>query len=92
MKKARKKEIYEEAKRRLDLWLKHSTFDEMTVYGSLMSFNMALGLLGGYTFRPREPWMKKSDFQGFVTQKEFDSKDYDSIIMELFDYAESKAK
>ena len=78
---SRKKEIKKEAKRRLNLWLKHSTFDEMTCYGSYIRFQMALGM-AGYPFIP-EPWMDH-DYDRFIWDYEFNSKDFDLIIEELF--------
>ena len=42
----RKKQIKAEAQKRLNQWLKHSTFNKMTVKGSYIRFNMALGLNG----------------------------------------------
>jgi len=83
MKEERKKEIKTEAEKRLKLWLSNTSFDEMTVYGSFIRFNMAIGLLGGYPFE-KEEWMDKNDFGGFVTWAEFDSIDYDLILEELF--------
>jgi hypothetical protein len=83
MKEERKKQIKTEAERRLNLWLSNASFNEMTVYGSFIRFNIALGLLGGYPFE-KEKWMNKDDFNGFVTEHEFDSVDYDLIIQELF--------
>ena len=55
----------------------------MTVYGSFIRFNMAIGLLGGYPFE-KEEWMDEDDFEGFVTEAEFDSIDYDLILQDLF--------
>ena len=81
MKKERKSEIEQEAKRRLNEWLKNSTFDEMTISGSRLRFDMSLGLFLGYPFE-KENWMV--GFDGFVTEEEFDSKDYDEIITKLF--------
>ena len=83
MREKRKNEIKAEATKRLELWLSNSSFDEMTVYGSLMRFHMALGLLGGYPFE-KEDWMSEDDFSGFVTVYEFDSVEYDEIIEDLF--------
>ena len=83
MKEERKKQIKTEAERRLNLWLSNSSFDEMTVSGSFIRFNMALGLFEGYPFE-KENWMNKDDFNGFVTEQEFDSVDYDLILQELF--------
>jgi hypothetical protein len=85
----RKKEIKEEAKRRIDLWLSNASFDEMSVHGSLTRFNMAIGLLGGYPFE-KEDWMTESDFDGFVTEDEFNSIEYDDIIEQLFQDCMSK--
>ena len=79
----RRKEIETEAKRRVDLWILNSSFNDMTVYGSYMRFNMAIGLLGGYPFK-NEPWMIEDDFNGFVTENEFHSVEYDTIIEGLF--------
>jgi len=83
MKEERKKQIKTEAQRRLNLWLSNTSFNEMTVYGSFIRFNMALGLFEGYPFE-KESWMNKDDFNGFVTEQEFDSVDYDLILQELF--------
>jgi len=81
------KEIKDEAQRRLSLWLSNSTFDDMTVSGSYIRFNIALGLLDGYLFE-KEDWMNENDFQGFVTNEEYDSIDYDIIITDLFNKAQ----
>lgn len=83
MKEERKKQIKTEAERRLNLWLSNTSFNEMTVYGSFIRFNIALGLFGGYSFE-KENWMNKDDFNGFVTEHEFYSEDYDLILQELF--------
>ena len=84
MTEERKEEIKAEAERRIGLWLSSTSFEEMTVYGSFIRFNMAIGLLGGYPFE-KEQWMDKDDFEGFVTEDEFDSVDYDLILSELFE-------
>lgn len=83
MTEERKQEIEQEAKRRAKLWLSNTSFNKMTVNGSLIRFDMALGLFGGYPFQ-KEDWMEKGDFEGFVTQDEFDSVEYDAIILRLF--------
>jgi|GEM_PF-3269272 len=80
-------EIYTEAKRRMDLWLSHSKFDEMTVMGSQLRFDMALGLYGGYPFEKPE-WMKDNAFDDFITESEFNTSDYQEIINQLFEKAE----
>lgn len=84
----RRIEIYSEAKKRMELWLNNSSFDEMTVMGSRLRFDMALGLYGGYPFELK-PWMKEEDFQGFINEDEFDSPEYESIISQLFEEASS---
>ena len=50
-------EIEQEIYRRLKLWLKNSTWDEMTTEGSLIRFNMSLGMIG-YPFEKSYEWMK----------------------------------
>mgnify|MGYP003640954455 CR=1 FL=1 len=79
----RKLEIEKEGRKRLDLWMQQVSFNEMTVHGSLIRFDMALGLLGGYPFI-KEDWMNESEFNGFVSDAEFDDLDYDDIILKLF--------
>jgi hypothetical protein len=79
--KERLLEIENEAKRRLDLWLQNTTFEEMTVGFSMVRFNMALGLLNGYPFQ-KEKWM--TDFDSFVTEDEWSKPEYDNIMNNLF--------
>lgn len=79
----RREKIKTEAKRRLNEWLQNSSFNEMTVGGSLIRFDMALGLMGGYPF-DKPKWMKGKKFNGFVTDEEFISKEYENIINELY--------
>jgi len=78
----RQTEIYNEAKRRLDLWLQHSSFDKMTACGSFLRFNMGLGMMG-YPFE-KESWMG-DDFKSFVTEDEYNSELYDVAIDKLFE-------
>jgi len=80
MTEKRYNEIKAEAQRRLNLWLENSTFEEMTISGSLIRFNMSLGLLG-YPFE-KKGWM--IDYNKFITEDEYYSKEYDEIISELF--------
>ena len=89
METKRKLEIEKEGQKRLDLWMEQVSFNEMTVHGSLMRFNMALGLLGGYPF-VTEDWMNKADFGSFVSDAEFDDLDYDKIIVKLFNSKENE--
>jgi len=46
MEEKRKTEITNEIQRRIGEWLKYSTFEEFTVQGSFMRFEMAIGLNG----------------------------------------------
>jgi hypothetical protein len=78
----RKQEIEKEAKRRLGLWLKHSSFDEMTIRGSYMRFSMSLGMIG-YPFA-KEKWMEDGDFERFITDDEFDSDEVNQIMSEMY--------
>lgn len=73
-------EIQNEAIRRCNLWLTNATFMDMSVDGSLLRFDMSLGLFG-YPF-VKEKWMIK--FNKFVTQTEYVSKEYDIIVNNLF--------
>jgi hypothetical protein len=82
MTQERKQEIETEVKRRLNLWLENSTFEEMTVNGSKMRFETALGMVG-YPFVP-ESWMSKKDCSQFIKDYEFYSQEYNDIIDELF--------
>ncbi|WP_417800742.1 hypothetical protein [Tenacibaculum sp.] len=84
----RRIEIEQEAKRRVDEWLKHSSFDEMSVMGSKMRFDMSLGLFGGYPFEEPE-WMLDKSFNSFITEEEFNSSEYEKIIDNLFDKTEN---
>jgi hypothetical protein len=81
MKIERKLQIKEEAKNRLIQWLKNSTFDDMSIGGSRIRFDMSLGLFGGYPFEKKD-WMV--GFDSFVNENEFNSNEYDEIIYELY--------
>lgn len=80
----RKLEIENEAKRRMNEWLKNSTFEEMSASGSKMRFDMSLGLLGGYPFEEPD-WMLDKSFDDFITDEEFNSPEYEKIIDNLFE-------
>jgi hypothetical protein len=82
MQEKRKEEITKEIQRRLSEWLKYSTFEEFTVQGSFMRFEMAIGL-NGYPFA-KEEWMKNKKFNKFITDKEFYSDEYNKIINNIF--------
>jgi hypothetical protein len=79
-------EVYNEAKRRMKLWLTHSTFEEMSATGSQMRFDMSLGMLGGYPFEEPE-WMQGKSFNDFITEAEFQTSEYEEIINQLFEKA-----
>lgn len=78
----RQKEIYDEAMRRRDLWVKNEGYDAVTCGGSFVRFDMSLGL-AGYLFE-KKPWMDKNDFGVFVTDDEFWSDEYNSILLKIF--------
>lgn len=80
MTEQRQIEIKKEATRRLNIWLENSSFDKMSVNESLLRFDMSLSLIGTPVIK--ENWM--INFNKFVTTKEFNSKEYDAIIKELF--------
>ena len=82
MTKKRYIEIYNEAYRRMNLWLSNVSFDDMTIYGSKLRFEIALGLMG-YPFE-LEKWMDKNDFKAFITLEEYESNEMDIIAQELF--------
>jgi len=86
----RLKEIEAEALKRTKLWLFHSDFDSMTVCGSRMRFDMALGLMG-YPFE-KEKWMKKGDFNKFIDDYEFIDRELDMLVDDLFHWARRKNK
>ena len=75
-------EIKLEAKKRLNLWLYYSNFEEMTLNFSQIRFEMAIGLFG-YPFE-KEYWMSKNEFNQFVTEDEFDSNEVSIILNKLF--------
>lgn len=88
MKKERKKEIQEEAKRRLNLWVSNSSFDDMTCGGSYLRFEMALAMKG-YPFKPEE-WMDKNDCNSFISDEENKDPEYNQMLRELFEESAKK--
>jgi hypothetical protein len=82
MEEKRKTEITNEIQRRIGEWLKYSTFEEFTVQGSFMRFEMAIGL-NGYPF-VKEEWMKNKNFNKFITDDEFYCTEYNQILNNIF--------
>jgi len=80
--KKRVAELKKIAKVRLKLWLKHSTFEEMTSLGSFIRFDMGIAL-GGYPMKD-EPWMDRKDFLSVVDKNEFHSQEVNDMLRELF--------
>jgi hypothetical protein len=78
----RQSQIYSEGLRRGLLWLKNSTFDEMTCSDSMLRFEMALGLYGYVLEKPE--WMKKEKFNKFITKDEFNNQIYSKILKTLY--------
>lgn len=85
MDKNRKEEILYELVDRTNKWLDNSDFDKFTCNGSLMRFEMALGMLG-YPFK-KEAWMGENNFNRFITEDEFEDEDYNYMISEIFELA-----
>lgn len=78
----RKEQIRQEIHRRIDEWLKHSTFEEMSFGYSLMRFDMSLGLMG-YPFKKPE-WMKGKNFNRFLRSSEDNNLEIDEMIKEFY--------
>jgi hypothetical protein len=83
MKKERFVEIKEEAIKRLKLWLKNSSFEEMSANGIQMRFNMSLGLFG-IQEHIKKDWMAEGDWDRFIEDEEFFTKELDHILCDLF--------
>jgi len=67
---------------RLKKRLKTQTFDEMTVSGSKMRFDMAMAI-DGYPFEIPEGANEK-DYARLLTQEQYLSGEFDQIIDEVF--------
>jgi len=91
MDKNRKEEILYELVNRTNQWLDNSDFEEFTCNGSLMRFEMALGMLG-YPFLKKEPWMGQNDFNTFISEDEFEDEDYNYMLSEIFKLARHNEK
>ncbi len=69
-------------KARLRKRLKTQSFDEMTVRGSKMRFDMALAI-NGYPFEiPRGA--DEKDYESLLTDDQYQSGEYDDVIDEVF--------
>lgn len=88
MTEKRKQQITDEVKRRINLWLTHTDWNEMTCYGSYIRFNMSVGMRG-YPFG-KEEWMDKNDFKKFITDEEDDSDFYNELMSDMFYESQSK--
>lgn len=77
-------------KARLRKRLKTQTFDQMTVGGSKMRFDMALAI-DGYPFELPEGAEEK-DYQPLLSQEQYMSGEYDDVINEVFSEARANAK
>ena len=78
----RKKQIDSEIKRRIDLWLKNDSFFGMSDGGYYSSFLSNLGLYEISYFK--ETWMCDDDFNPFVTEIEYNSKNCQDLLRENF--------
>ena len=88
MTEKRKKEITEEVKRRVNLWLTNTDWNEMTCYGSYIRFNMSVGMRG-YPFE-KEEWMNKNDFKNFITDKEDESDFFNELMTDMFYHSQKQ--
>ncbi len=76
-------EIYIEAKRRAQLIIAHEGHESVSQeYTTFRIFNMQIGLIGLPFVRKK--WQIESDWKPFVTDEEFYSDDYDTIMMMLW--------
>jgi len=82
MTEKRKQEITDEVKRRVNLWLTNTDWNQMTCYGSYIRFNMSVGMRG-YPFK-KEVWMDKNDFKKFITEEEDDSDFFNELMTDIF--------
>lgn len=74
-----------ELKKRLSKRLKSQSFDEMTVGGSKMRFEMELAI-NEYPFEIPEGESEK-DYESLLTEEQYMSGDFDKIIDEVFSEA-----
>lgn len=75
-------EIEQEVKRRMNLWLNH-WHPFITTFWSEMWFERNLGLFGGYRYK-KKYWMKKNDFENFISEQEFHTDEYNKLIKKLY--------
>jgi hypothetical protein len=88
MTEKRKQEITDEVKRRVNLWLTNTDWNEMTCYGSYIRFNMSVGMRG-YPFE-KEEWMNKNDFKNFITDKEDESDFFNELMTDMFYHSQKQ--
>jgi len=88
MTEKRKQEITDEVKRRVNLWLTNTDWNEMTCYGSYIRFNMSVGMRG-YPFE-KEQWMNKNDFKNFITDKEDESDFFNELMTDMFYHSQKQ--
>jgi hypothetical protein len=75
---------------RLRKRLKTKTFDEMTVGGSKMRFDMALAI-DGYPFEIPDGENEK-DYEPLLSSEQYQSNEFDQIINEVFSEAMANAR
>lgn len=69
-------------KQRLANRLQTQTFEEMTVHGSQMRFEMALAI-NGYPFELPKG-VNKKDYESILTDEQYQSGEFDDVIDEVF--------
>ncbi len=80
-----KQEFKRALEERLAKRLETQTFDEMTVGGSKLRFDMAMAI-NGYPFELPEGAVEK-DYTSLLTEEEYMSGKFDDIIDEVFSVA-----
>lgn len=88
MKQERLAEIETELRRRLTIVLEHTTFEEFTVGGSMIRFQVGLAT-EGYPFAP-EPYMDESFVQPVIGFEEVDleiAAEYEELLNKLYEEA-----
>lgn len=77
-----KEKFREILKQRLAKRLQTQSFDELTVHGSQMRFEMALAI-NGYPFELPKGANKK-DYESILTDEQYQSGEFDDVIDEVF--------
>ncbi|MEH6348371.1 MAG: hypothetical protein V7785_24970 [Bermanella sp.] len=82
-----KKDFKKALEERLFKRLKTQTFDEMTVGGSKLRFDMAMAI-DGYPFELPEGAVEE-DYQSLLTNEQYMSGEFDEVIDKVFSKAQT---